>query len=337
MVDAPRAGESARFPGRLPLPRGQGKASLRRKGPVAQEADRHVLRAGAEGAKTEALLRVLPRDRDDRHAHRARGPAPREHPHQEAPSPVQHLPPGRQDLSLHQDHDGGGLAAGPRDPAGPGRRALLLRALLGGPGAADHAHDHAALPDPDLHARDRRQAAAALPLLRPARLPRSLRRRPDDPGGLRGGRRRRRPLPAGPQPRSSMRGSTRKMQAASEEENFEMAAAYRDAAANGARRGRAPGRPVAARARTSTSSASSSRARTSPSCVLVVRGGVLQDRRDFFFEKSQEIEPGRLSRGVPAAVLRRQPLSAVARCTSRSRSPGRVFSRTSWRRAAARR
>ena len=26
-------------------------------------------------------------------------------------------------------------------------------------------------------------------------------------------------------------------------------------------------------------------------CVLVVRGGVLQDRRDFFFEKAQELDP----------------------------------------------
>jgi excinuclease ABC subunit C len=81
-----------------------------------------------------------------------------------------------------------------------------------------------------------------------------------------------------------------KMLAASEGENFEMAAAYRDALRTvrdvsehqvvQSLRGEnvdvfgffESGQDVAV-------------------CVLVVRGGALQDRRDFFFEKSQEIEP----------------------------------------------
>ena len=80
-----------------------------------------------------------------------------------------------------------------------------------------------------------------------------------------------------------------KMEATSEAENFEMAAAYRDALRTvrdvsehqvvQSLRGEnvdvfgffESGQDVAV-------------------CVLVVRGGVLQDRRDFFFEKAQEIE-----------------------------------------------
>ena len=81
-----------------------------------------------------------------------------------------------------------------------------------------------------------------------------------------------------------------KMEASSGEENFEMAAAYRDALKTvrdvserqvvQSLKGEnvdvfgffEPGQDVAV-------------------VVLVVRGGVLQDRRDFFFEKSQELEP----------------------------------------------
>ena len=113
----------------------------------------------ASGAKEEALRRLHREVETIVDAHRARGAAPREHPHQEAPSPVQRLPARRQDLSLHQDHDRRGLAAGSRHAAGPGGRPLLLRPVLGRPGPADHADDHAPLPDPDLHARDRRKAA----------------------------------------------------------------------------------------------------------------------------------------------------------------------------------
>jgi excinuclease ABC subunit C len=83
---------------------------------------------------------------------------------------------------------------------------------------------------------------------------------------------------------------TEKMRTASDAENFEMAAAYRDALRTvrdvsehqvvQSLRGEnvdvfgffEAGQDVAV-------------------CVLVVRGGVLQDRRDFFFEKSQEVDP----------------------------------------------
>lgn len=83
----------------------------------------------------------------------------------------------------------------------------------------------------------------------------------------------------------------KKMQAASAEENFEMAAAYRDAIRTvedvsehqvvHSMRGESvdvvgffeSGGDVAV-------------------CVLVVRGGVIQDRREFFFEKSEEVAPG---------------------------------------------
>src|ERR1700730_9577926 len=41
--------------------------------------------------------------------------------------------------------------------AGSGRRARLLRAVLGRIGPTHHADDHAAFPNPDLHPRDRRE------------------------------------------------------------------------------------------------------------------------------------------------------------------------------------
>jgi excinuclease ABC subunit C len=84
----------------------------------------------------------------------------------------------------------------------------------------------------------------------------------------------------------------KKMFAASTEENFEMAAAYRDALRTvedvsehqvvHSLKGESvdvfgffeSGGDVAV-------------------CVLVVRGGVIQDRREFFFEKSEEVEPAR--------------------------------------------
>jgi excinuclease ABC subunit C len=83
---------------------------------------------------------------------------------------------------------------------------------------------------------------------------------------------------------------TRKMQDASEAQNFEMAAAYRDAL------------------RTVRDVSESQVVQSLKGenvdvfgffesggdvavAVLVVRGGVLQDRRDFFFEKSQELDP----------------------------------------------
>jgi excinuclease ABC subunit C len=83
---------------------------------------------------------------------------------------------------------------------------------------------------------------------------------------------------------------TQKMQGASGTENFEMAAAYRDAL------------------RTVQDVSESQVVQSLKGenvdvfgffesgsdvavCVLVVRGGVLQDRRDFFFEKAQELEP----------------------------------------------
>src|SRR5215471_18477680 len=85
---------------------------------------------------------------------------------------------------------------------------------------------------------------------------------------------------------------TEKMRSASEAENFEMASAYRDALRTvrdvsehqvvQSLRGEnvdvfgffEAGQDVAV-------------------CVLVVRGGMLQDRRDFFFEKAQEVDPAR--------------------------------------------
>ncbi len=83
---------------------------------------------------------------------------------------------------------------------------------------------------------------------------------------------------------------TRKMQAASEEENFEMAAAYRDSLRTV--------RDVAERQVVQSLRGENvdvfgffESGQDVAVVVLVVRGGVLQDRRDFFFEKSQEIEP----------------------------------------------
>jgi len=81
-----------------------------------------------------------------------------------------------------------------------------------------------------------------------------------------------------------------KMEASSQEENFEMAAAYRDALKTV--------RDVSERQVVQSLKGENvdvfgffeSRQDVAV-VVLVVRGGVLQDRRDFFFEKSQELEP----------------------------------------------
>ena len=81
-----------------------------------------------------------------------------------------------------------------------------------------------------------------------------------------------------------------KMQAASDEENFEMAAAYRDALRTV--------RDVSERQVVQSLKGENvdvfgffESGQDVAVVVLVVRGGILQDRRDFFFEKSQEMEP----------------------------------------------
>ena len=83
---------------------------------------------------------------------------------------------------------------------------------------------------------------------------------------------------------------TEKMQAASAEENFEMAAAYRDALRTV--------RDVAERQVVQSMKGENvdvfgffESGQDVAICVLVVRGGALQDRRDFFFEKAQELDP----------------------------------------------
>ena len=81
-----------------------------------------------------------------------------------------------------------------------------------------------------------------------------------------------------------------KMEASSGEENFEMAAAYRDALKTV--------RDVSERQVVQSLKGENvdvfgffESGQDVAVVVLVVRGGVLQDRRDFFFEKSQELEP----------------------------------------------
>ncbi len=81
-----------------------------------------------------------------------------------------------------------------------------------------------------------------------------------------------------------------KMLAASREENYELAAAYRDAIRTV--------EDVAERQLVQSLKGESVDAfgffeagGDVSVCVLVVRGGVLQDRREFFFEKSEEVEP----------------------------------------------
>ncbi len=81
-----------------------------------------------------------------------------------------------------------------------------------------------------------------------------------------------------------------KMLKTSAEENFEMAAAYRDALRTV--------QDVAERQVVQSLRGESvdvfgffEAGRDVSVCILVVRGGVLQDRREFFFEKSEEIEP----------------------------------------------
>lgn len=82
----------------------------------------------------------------------------------------------------------------------------------------------------------------------------------------------------------------RKMQQASAEERFEVAAAYRDAIRTV--------EDVAERQVVQSLRGESVDAfgffeagQDVSVCVLVVRGGVLQDRREFFFEKSEEVDP----------------------------------------------
>ncbi len=81
-----------------------------------------------------------------------------------------------------------------------------------------------------------------------------------------------------------------KMEASSGEENFEMAAAYRDALRTV--------RDVSERQVVQSLKGENvdvfgffESGQDVAVVVLVVRGGVLQDRRDFFFEKSQELQP----------------------------------------------
>jgi excinuclease ABC subunit C len=81
-----------------------------------------------------------------------------------------------------------------------------------------------------------------------------------------------------------------KMLRASAEENFEMAAAYRDAIRTV--------EDVSERQLVQSLKGESvdafgffEAAGDVSLCVLVVRGGVIQDRREFFFEKSEEVEP----------------------------------------------
>jgi len=83
-----------------------------------------------------------------------------------------------------------------------------------------------------------------------------------------------------------------KMRRASEEENFEMAAAYRDAIRTV--------EDVAERQLVQSLKGESvdvfgffESGGDVSVCLLVVRAGVIQDRREFFFEKSEEIDPAR--------------------------------------------
>jgi excinuclease ABC subunit C len=83
---------------------------------------------------------------------------------------------------------------------------------------------------------------------------------------------------------------SQKMQAASDAESFEMAAAYRDALKTV--------RDVAERQVVQSMKGENvdvfgffESGQDVAVCILVVRGGTLQDRRDFFFEKAQELDP----------------------------------------------
>ena len=84
----------------------------------------------------------------------------------------------------------------------------------------------------------------------------------------------------------------KKMQATSDEQNFEMAAAYRDALRTI--------QDVSERQVVQSMKGENidvfgffESGQDVAVVVLVVRGGVLQDRRDFFFEKAQEVDPAR--------------------------------------------
>ena len=83
---------------------------------------------------------------------------------------------------------------------------------------------------------------------------------------------------------------TAKMQTSAEAENFEMAAAYRDALRTV--RDVSESQVVQSlRGENVDVFGFFESGQDVAICVLVVRGGVLQDRRDFFFEKAQELDP----------------------------------------------
>ena len=221
---------------------------------------------------------------------------------------------------------GEAVAARVRDAPGPEGRPQLLRAVPPGADVPRRDEDGPAdVPDPDLPDRDRRQAAAPLPLLRHARLPRPVRGGPDDEGGLRRGRRGRPPLPLREERRAdaAARGEDA---AAAEAENFEMAAAYRDCL------------------RTVEELAEKQRVQSLAGedvdvfgdfldggnlavSLLVVRGGAVLDSREYFWEGIGDVDPEEFwvsllsqyydtTRRVPAAEILRE-------CTSRPTFPRR--------------
>ena len=225
-----------------------------------------------------------------------------------------------------------------RDAARPEGRAQLLRAVPAGADLPRRDEDGAAdVPDPHLPDRDRRQAAASLPLLRHARLPRAVR----------GVASRRRPPTTTPSATSSSsspgattswrRGSGRRWRPPPEAESFEMAAAYRDCLRTVeelAQKQRV--QSLAGRGRRRLRRL---RRRRKPRRVGPPREGRLGPRyAGVLLGGDRGRRPGRVLGGAPLAVLRRDRRSFRGRSTSPTRCPRRRSrpSRRGSRSAAAR-
>ena len=169
----------ARLPGErrgLPLPLRRGEDAVRRQGRFGEGAG--ALAPPHPAARRPQGEPALPDRRRGGGAHRlrARGPAPREQPHQDAPAPLQHPPPGRQEPAARPAHDEREVPAGPHRPGRRHRRRGVRGPLFPGePGPPEHEPGAPALRHPELPRAAQREAPAPLPPVPDPPLRRALR------------------------------------------------------------------------------------------------------------------------------------------------------------------
>ena len=132
-----------------------------------------------------------------RHRHGEGGPPPREHPHQAAPPPLQHLFPRRQGVPAPADRPERGVPAPRAGPQGGARRGDVFRSVLLGAGDPGNGAGTAPpLPALLLHAAEIRLPHAAVSQLPDGEVPRRV-RRPGHEGAVPPRRRRRGAIPPG--------------------------------------------------------------------------------------------------------------------------------------------